>query len=224
MGRDNSPPQRQRRKLERKQGNRASYDRVLIVSEGSKTEPLYFEEIRQAFRLHTANVHVLASASGTESIQVVNHAEYVFEHGDLSKRILPRAFESVYAVFDRDDHRTFFEALSHATKLDRKLKNDLGQPIHFKAIVSIPCFELWLLLHFEDVTREVARDEIYRRLKGHVHNYAKGKEGIFASTRPHIEQAMRRAKALGEIASPHQARLFSGVSELYEVLRSLRRN
>ena len=53
MGRDNSPRERQRRQLERKQNRRASYDRVLIVSEGSKTEPNYFKEIRAEFRLHS---------------------------------------------------------------------------------------------------------------------------------------------------------------------------
>ena len=36
MARDNSPKERQRKQFERKQGRRASYDRILIVSEGSK--------------------------------------------------------------------------------------------------------------------------------------------------------------------------------------------
>ena len=54
MARDHSPKERQRKQLERKLGRRASYDRILIVSEGSKTEPNYFSEIRAAFRLHTA--------------------------------------------------------------------------------------------------------------------------------------------------------------------------
>jgi hypothetical protein len=56
MGHDNAPRERQRQQLERKQGRRAAYDRILIVSEGSKTEPLYFGEIRAACKLHTANV------------------------------------------------------------------------------------------------------------------------------------------------------------------------
>jgi len=48
MARDNSPKERQRQQLERKLARRASYNRILIVSEGSKTEPNYFGEIRQA--------------------------------------------------------------------------------------------------------------------------------------------------------------------------------
>ena len=56
MARDHSPQERQRKQLERKQGQRAGYHRILIVSEGSKTEPNYFREIRAAYRLHTAHV------------------------------------------------------------------------------------------------------------------------------------------------------------------------
>jgi len=62
MARDNSPKERNKRRLARKLNQRASYDRILIVSEGSKTEPLYFKEIRAAYRLHTANVEVHPSA------------------------------------------------------------------------------------------------------------------------------------------------------------------
>ena len=65
MSIDNSPKERQRKQLERKQNQRASYDRILIVSEGSKTEPLYFIEIQKEHKLHTANVQVQPSIQGT---------------------------------------------------------------------------------------------------------------------------------------------------------------
>jgi hypothetical protein len=74
MARDNSPWERQRKQLERKLNRCASYDRILIVSEGSKTEPKYFMEIRAAHRLQTANVEVQPSELGTSSIQVVKYA------------------------------------------------------------------------------------------------------------------------------------------------------
>jgi len=53
MARDNTPKERQLKQLERKQGQRASDDRILIVSEGTKTEPNDFREIRVAYRSHT---------------------------------------------------------------------------------------------------------------------------------------------------------------------------
>lgn len=58
MARYNSPWERQRKQLERKLNQRASYDRILIVSEGSKTEPNYFREIRATQRLQTDNTEV----------------------------------------------------------------------------------------------------------------------------------------------------------------------
>ena len=74
MARDNSPKERQKKQLERKLSRRASNDRILIVSEGSKTEPNYFSEIRAAYRLHTANVEVRPSELGSAPIQVVQYA------------------------------------------------------------------------------------------------------------------------------------------------------
>ena len=108
MGRDYSPKERQRKQLERKAARRAPYDRVLIVSEGSKTEPHYLKEIRAEYRLHTANVEVQPSELGTAPIQVVKYAHQLFEEGNRHKHIPRRAFERVYAVFDRDDHDSYF--------------------------------------------------------------------------------------------------------------------
>ena len=196
MGRDNSPKERQRKQLERKRGRRASYDRILIVSEGSKTEPNYFKEIRVAYRLHTTNVEVQPSALGTSPIQVVQYARALFENGDRHKKIQPRAFEQVYAVFDRDAHLNYFDALKLTQSLDGKLRNDNKQSASFKAIVSVPCFELWLLLHFEDIQAPIHRDEVLQRLKQHIPAYEKGADGAFAITRDRLEIAMQRAQAL----------------------------
>ena len=116
MGRDNSPKERQRQQLERKRGRRADCDRILVVSEGSKTEPLYFDEIRIEMRLPAANIAVSPGDLGTEPIRVVQYARQLFEQGDKLKGIEPRAFEQVYAVFDRDDHHTYFDALKLAAR------------------------------------------------------------------------------------------------------------
>lgn len=196
MGRDNSPEERQRKQLERKLGQRASYDRILIVSEGSKTEPNYFGEMRAAYRLHTANVEVRPSELGTAPIQVVQYAKELFENGDRHKHIPPRAFEQVYAVFDRDDHGSYRDALKLAAALDGKLRNDNKQPITFRAIASVPSFELWLLLHYEDIQAPIHRDEVMQRLKQHVPGYDKGAGSAFATTRDRLDIATQRAQVL----------------------------
>lgn len=223
MARDNSPKERQQKQLERKHGRRASYDRILIVSEGSKTEPNYFLEIRAAYRLHTANIEVRPSELGTAPVQVVQYAKELFENGDRHKHIQRRAFEQVYAVFDRDDHESYFTALRLAESLDGRLRNDNKQPVAFKAIASVPSFELWLLLHYEDIQAPVHRDEVMRKLKQYISGYEKGAGGAFASTSAHIAIATRRAEALAARFSADTApEPFTGVVELVKLLTTLR--
>ncbi|MEI8299445.1 MAG: RloB family protein [Pseudomonadota bacterium] len=224
MGRDNSPKERQRRQLERKLGRRASHDRILIVSEGSKTEPNYFKEIRAEYRLHSANVEVQPGALGTEPIQVVDYARELFENGDRHKGIRPRVFEQVYAVFDRDDHRTFHNALARARALDGTLRNDLRQPVKFAAIPSRPSFEFWLLLHFEDVRHLIHRDEAMRRLKRFLADYEKGSGRAFAQTKANLPDAIARARDLMERVDPaDDSEPYTGIVELVELLTNLKR-
>lgn len=223
MARDNSPKERQKKQLERKQGRRASYDRILIVSEGSKTEPNYFREIRAAYRLHTANVEVRSSELGTAPIQVVQYAQTLFEDGDRHRNVQRRAFEKVYAVFDRDDHDSYHDALALASSLDGKLKNDAKQFIRFQAIASVPSFELWLLLHFEDIQAPLYRDEVMRRLKIHIPAYSKGLGNAFAITGTHLDVATHRAEQLAARFTAHtDPEPFTAIVELVKLLITLR--
>ena len=194
MVRDNSPKERQRKQLERKRARRAGHDRILIVSEGSKTEPNYFNDIRQTYRLSTANIAVHPSGGGTAPTQVVHYARKIFETGH--KNIQRRSFERIYAVFDRDDHDSYFDALKLAESLDGKLRNDDRRPVRFQAIASVPSFELWLLLHYEDIRAPVHRDNVMRRLETHIPGYDKGATDVFDITRQHLSIATRRARAL----------------------------
>lgn len=223
MARDNSPKERQKKQLERKQGRRASYDRILIVSEGSKTEPNYFREIRAAYRLHTANVQVFSSKGGTEPIQVVQYAEKLFKKGEPSKNIQRQAFEKIYVVFDRDDHHSYHEALNLAASLDGKLRNDIKQPVTFQAIASVPSFELWLLLHFEDIQAPLHRDEVMRRLKLRIPGYNKDARNVYALLEEHLPVAKQRAKRLAKRFTAHtEPEPFTAIHELVELLTTLR--
>ena len=65
----------------------------------------------------------------------------------------------------------------------------------------MPCFELWLLLHFEDVHHLLHRDEILRRLKKHMPSYSKGAGHSFAATKQCLNLATQRAKNLNTLSS-----------------------
>ena len=225
MARDDAPKDRQQAQLARKSMHRQGYDRVLIVSEGGKTEPHYFAAIRQMLRLPTATVEVRPSALGTAPIQVVEYAKKIFCEGDSHKRIQPRAFECVYAVFDRDAHDSFFEAHHAAAGLAATLRNDLKKKISFKVIASVPNFEFWLLLHFEDVRAPLHRDEAMQRLKKYLPKYAKGATDVYASTAARQDVATTRAKRLLDArhrSDDGAALPYTQVVELVDYLFSLK--
>ena len=223
MGSDNQPKVRQLRRKATKDGQRATYKRILIVTEGSKTEPLYLEEISAMYRLQSANVQVSPSQLGTEPIQVVQYARELFEKGDLLRGIRSKCFDQVYAVFDRDDHKTYFNALKSASALDGKLRNDDRQAVSFKAIASIPSFELWLLLHYEDIQAPIHRDEVMDRLKQHITGYDKGAGGAFAITRDRLETATQQAQALAQKFNAYtDPEPFTALHELVMLLTTLR--
>jgi hypothetical protein len=223
MGRDNAPKERQKRQLERRLSLRASHDRILIVSEGSETEPNYFNEIRAAYRLQTAYVMVRPSELGTAPIQVVEYALELLNKGDRHRNIKPRAFEQVYAVFDRDDHDSYFDALRLAESLDGRLRNDTKHSVKFKAVASVPSFELWLLLHYEDIQAPLHRDEVLQRLRRYIPDYEKGEGSVFDNTRKHVSIATQRAERLATRFTAYDApEPFTAIVELVKLLTMLR--
>lgn len=144
-------------RLSRRRGKKRSYDRMLIVCEGKKTEVNYFTAIRREKRVPNADIEIVPSDYGTQPLQIV---EYAIDHFGRSK-----AFDKVFAVFDRDDHPTYQNALSKAEATDEKLNNDEGSAVPFLAVPSVPNFELWILLHFRDVLAPIHRNEVYAELR-----------------------------------------------------------
>jgi hypothetical protein len=94
----------------------------------------------------------------------------------------------------------------------------------FEAIVSVPCFELWLLLHFSNVQSWIHSDRALCELRVYIPNYAKGMPNVFDATAPHRSTAVDRATSL-----KHRFQRLPGdepytdVHELVMVLLSLRR-
>lgn len=204
MGKDGQPNHRQAaRELLRRKAQRQPAERLLIVCEGSKTEPLYLGEIRQQLRLPSANVQVQPAAFGTEPIRIAEYAERLFTEGQRALGIHARSFDRVVVVFDRDEHHTYHAALQRVAALNGRLENDERVKVPFEAVVSAPCFELWLLLHFEEVLATIHRDEALARLRAHMAGYAKGQGSHWVVTRERLDVATGRAKAL--VAAGHTA-------------------
>lgn len=202
--------------LARRPAARPPYQRVLIVCEGEKTEPLYLDDIRKSNRIPTA--HIAISHGGvTEPRQIVNFAEAEFRSN--------RAFDHVFAVFDRDEHRTYIDALDRAAALSGTLKNDEGVRVPFTAVPSVPCFEVWLLLHFEEVHAFWHRADVYRKVRDYIPGYDKGSIGVYRQTEARLPDASQRAERLRGRFEPRPGQdPYTAMDTLVGRLSAIRRN
>lgn len=162
------------RNLVRKIKQRESYDSVLIVCEGIKTEPYYFEEVRKYFHLSQANV-VIDPNSESSPISVVDYSIKLINQAIRDKN----PYTKVYCVIDRDRHPSFSQAISKITGFNSTYTS-------LNSGISIPCFEYWILMHFESTTSPFGasgaspcEDLIKTKLRKHIPGYSKADRGIY---------------------------------------------
>jgi len=121
--------------------------RVFIFCEDSKKEPQYYEEYSEYYRIDQAKVTIVRRANSTLSSpsHIVNEIRDYKK--DLRKKYgqLVSRFE-FWMVVDFDKWGgNLQEAISacHNNK--------------FKTAISKPCFEIWLLLHYDDLAKTNGR-------------------------------------------------------------------
>jgi len=184
--------ERSHRERDATQGRRLPYERILIITEGRKTEPNYFREIRVELRLSEVIIKVMNCSTGTTPMQIVDFFEsYLREN---------KTYDAGYCVFDRDEHPGYFEAIDKTKRLNRKMRNDEGRLIQIRAIYSNPCFELWILSHFpERVERHIERNEVFSLVRHCLPGYEKGSNGVFAKTREKLGEAYSHAERMRKL-------------------------
>jgi hypothetical protein len=143
--------------LKRRKPHRLPNKLVLILCEGAKTEPHYFNGIRRKKRISSAHVAVIpGNICGTDPANIVNYAKE-----EKRRRARYLDYDEVWCVFDRDEHHNIAEAFDNAKR------NNI------KVAFTNPCFELWLLLHFADQRGHIERNQLIRQLKKHIPDYDK---------------------------------------------------
>ncbi|MGM0705932.1 MAG: RloB family protein [Bacteroidota bacterium] len=173
-----------RRARGRRQGQREIYDRVLIVCEGERTESSYFKDLCHDLRISSAVV--ITGDSDPDPRGVVTYGLQKYrEDGD---------FDRLYCVFDRDTHpESNFRAAKQQLRQARKQRIDA----HWT--VSRPCFEYWILLHYEYTARRYTSpsspcSQVVKDVKQHISNYGKGMRGLYDETKPHLDTALERSR------------------------------
>ncbi len=133
-------------------GIRAKRERILIVCEGKKTEPNYFESIRSRLPRHLVEIDIEGEGMNTLSLvrNAVDRRRRAKESG--------HPFDQVWIVFDRDSFP--------AAAFDNAIHMAEAQDMH--CAWSNEAFELWYLLHFEDRQSAMSRSQYKGQLTRHL--------------------------------------------------------
>lgn len=119
-------------KRKRAAGKRTPATPTLIVYQGTITEPMYFQHMKELWRSRAVDIH----PHHATPLKLVDHAK------ELARR---KGYERVFIVIDEDDSR---HELSPASAECQRAST---RHRSFHLIVSHVCFEVWLLAHVRSV-------------------------------------------------------------------------
>ena len=132
----------------RKENVREKLVRFLIVCEGTKTEPHYFEALIKNYISTVREVTI--EGEGRATVALVDRTLEIKQELERKNAM---SFDRVWVVFDKDDFDDFNDAIKKANKLG------------FHSAWTNEAFELWYYLHFEYLDTGIGRADYIKKLE-----------------------------------------------------------
>lgn len=153
MGSDDLFKKRREQRKQRKHAfKKPKANSFLIVTEGERTEPLYFKGIQKQIKEKIGgNVDVVEAPS----IDVIGEGSSTGKLIEITEEVVKNAkiiYQNVWVVFDKDDFEDFDEAIK------------IGENKGYRIAWSNQSFEYWLYMHFYYSDSALHRDEWCRKL------------------------------------------------------------
>ena len=159
----------------RKENVREKLVRFLIVCEGTKTEPHYFEALIKNNISTVREVTIEGEGRGTVTLVAKAH-----EIRQKLERKNAMAFDRVWVVFDKDDFGDFNEAIGKANKLG------------FQSAWTNEAFELWYFLHFEFLDTGISRSAYIEKIEGAFRNRMGNRDFVYQKGNPDIYRLLQK--------------------------------
>lgn len=199
-------------KLQSKRQAPANY---LIVCEGKKTEPNYFNGLKKQINKKYGNkVDVLipnieVKGTGMNTTSLVKYTEKTVNYAS-------KIYGQVWVVFDKDDYS------------DEQFELAIAN-CDYKVAWSNPNFELWLLSHFKKVNRCISKDNVLNELnkefqKNGLGDYSKNDTNIFEKVTKDgkLHTAIENCKQMEELNKEGQASERNPMTKVYKIVDGLK--
>jgi hypothetical protein len=186
----------------------------VIASEGAVTEPKYFNGLK--VRIHNPRIHIHPLERDDPTLSSPMHVL-----GELDR------FRGEYNLQEKDQLWLLMDrdVQSWKPEMISAIAQECLSKGYFLA-VSNPCFEVWLLLHFEDVPNQpdTRKQELAANadglLKSEVARHFSANRPYIDHFLPHTETAIARAEALD--TEPGERWQTGLGTRVYRLVRQLR--
>lgn len=177
----------------------------LIVCEGKKTEPNYFNGLKK--QINEPNIEV--KGTGRNTTDLVKYTQKFINYAS-------KVYGQVWVVFDKDDYNDeqFNQAIANCDY------NDCW---------SNPNFELWLLAHLKKVAKYISKDDVLDELnkefqKNGLGNYSKNDINIFERVTKDgkLHTAIENCKQMEELNKNGQASERNPMTKVYRIVEGLK--
>lgn len=182
---------------------------ILVVTEGEVTEPEYLRGYESACRNARVNIEFGPEHGVPKTlVELAKQSKQEAESRAKSEKDANLAYDSVWCVFDIDEH----PAVGEAQQMARDNGIDLA--------ISNPCFELWLLLHFRDNPGMNDRTQVRAMLAKYVPDYDKHVE--YANYAAGYHEAVKRASRMDKAAEKAGESNRNPTTGVYRLTESIR--
>ena len=187
----------------------------LIVCEGKKTEPNYFNGLKKKINEKYGNkVDVLIpnidiKGTGMNTTSLVKYTQKTVNHAN-------KVYGQVWVVFDKDDYN------------DEQFNSAIDN-CNYNVAWSNPNFEIWLLAHFKKVSRYVSKDDVLQELskefqKNELGDYAKNDIDVFdkVTSEGKLHTAIKNCEYMEELNKDGQASQRNPMTKVYKIVDGLK--
>ncbi len=180
MGSDDLYRKKKTLDLYKKKKKRTVQNKILIVCEGEKTEPLYFK----SFPINYGEIEVKVAGIAMNTLSLVNKTI------ELKKNATKKGeeYNQIWCVFDKDSFPD--------SDFDNAIKK--AKAHNFRLGFSNEAFELWFLLHFEYYNYPMPRKDYEKKINEKINKKYKKNILIYKDILECQENAIDNAKRLYE--------------------------
>lgn len=188
----------------------------LIVTEGTNTEPAYFEEIKDEInRQYKGRIQLDISGEGDNTLGLLEKAIHIASES-------PNPYRHVWVVYDTDDFPS-----ERIDQTEERCNSQTTDETEYHALWSNQCIELWFLLHFSYMHSDIHRSEYWPKLSASLASlgygdYRKNRQDMYSILKPNIDNAIRNAKKLAQTNKGKAPSLSAPGTRVFELVEKLK--